>query len=63
MTKRYIHTVDDAGITDAAGFKAVADSNPLQYPVGGQYVLVNGVLLTITANSGTAVTVGTVTIV
>jgi hypothetical protein len=62
MGKRYIHTVDDTGITNAAGLKAVADTNPAMYPVGAMYVLTNGVLLIVTANSGTAVTFGTVTV-
>ena len=62
MSKRYIHTIDDDTIEDAAGLKAVADENPLQYPVGGLYVAANGVLLQVTANDGSAVTVGTVTV-
>jgi hypothetical protein len=62
MSKRYIHTVDDVGIATAANLKTVADTNPAAYPVGGIYVLTNGVVLVITANSGTAVTVGTVTV-
>ena len=62
MSKRYIHTVDDPAITTAALFKALADENPASYPVGGLYVLANGTYLAITANSGTAVTVGEVTV-
>lgn len=62
MSKRYIHTVSDATITNAAGLKAVADTNPDAYPVGGIYVLTNGVALIVTANSGTAVTFGTFTV-
>ncbi len=63
MSKRYIHTVDDAAITTAAGLKAVADLNPAMYPVGALYVLTNGVLLLVTVNDGAAVTFGTVTVV
>lgn len=63
MSKRYVHAVEDTGITNAAGLKAVADTNPGAYPVGGLYVLTNGVLLIVTANSGSAVTLGTVTVV
>lgn len=63
MSKRYIHTVDDTSITNAAGLKAVADTNPKAYPVGAHYVLTNGVILAVTANDGSAVTIGTVTVV
>ena len=62
MGKRYIHTVDDAAITTGILFKASAEENPGQYPVGGLYVLANGVLLQISANDGTTVTVQTVTV-
>ena len=62
MSKRYIHTVDDVAITNAAELKAIADQNPSSYPVGAMYVLVSGVFLAVTANTGTAVTVGTVTV-
>lgn len=63
MSKRYISTIDDPSIVTAANLKALADTNPAMYPVGGQYVTVLGVLLTVTANTGTVVTVGTVTVV
>ena len=62
MSKRYIHLVDDETITDAAGLKAVADANPDAYPVGAHYSLQNGVQLVVTANDGSAVTIGTVTV-
>ena len=62
MAKRYIHKVDNASITNAAGLKAVADTQPKNYPVGSIYVLDNGVLLMVTANTGTAVTFGTFTV-
>ena len=62
MSKAYIHRVHDAAITNAAGLKAVADTNPAAYPVGEVYALTNGVLLVVTANTGTAVTFGTVTV-
>jgi hypothetical protein len=61
MSKRYLHYVDDAAITTAAQLKAVADTNPAEYLVGGIYALPNGVLCNITANSGTAVTILTIT--
>lgn len=61
MSKRYIHALEDDSITDAAGLKAIADTNPAVYPVGGIYVLTNGVYLVISANDGTAVTVLTIT--
>ena len=54
MSKAYIHSVDDDTITDAAGLKAVADTNPAAYKVNGLYGLVNGVLLVVTANDGSA---------
>ena len=62
MGKRYIHTVDDTEITTGILFKAAAEENPTQYPVGGLYVLANGVLLQISANDGETVTVQTVTV-
>lgn len=63
MSKRYVHTVDNAAATDAATFKTlVADENPLSYPVGALYVLLNGVMLIVTANDGTSVTIGTITV-
>jgi hypothetical protein len=62
MGKRYIHTVDDAGVTNAATFKTMADKNPTAYPKGGIYALANGVLIVVTANSGSAVTAGTITV-
>jgi hypothetical protein len=61
MSKRYIHGVEDVAITNAAELKAVADTNPSAYLVGGLYSLPNGVLCIVSANSGTAVTVLTVT--
>ena len=62
MSKRYIHTVDDAEVTTGILFKALAEDNPTQYPVGGVYILQNGVMLVVTANTGTVVTVSTVTV-
>ena len=62
MSKRYIHTVDDAGITTGILFKAMAEENATQYPVGGIYILENGTMLVVTANTGTVVTVSTVTV-
>ena len=62
MSKRYIHTVDDAGITTGILFKAMAEENATQYPLGGVYILQNGVMLVVTVNDGTTVTVSTVTV-
>ena len=63
MAKRYIHTVDNPLITDAATFKTEADKNPKQYPVGAHYSLLNGVQLVVTDNTGGLITVGTITVV
>ena len=60
--KLYIHKLADAAIVTAANLKTVADTNPSQYPVGAEYVTVAGVRLVITANTGSAVTVKTVTV-
>ena len=59
--KKYIHGVDDVAITTAAELKAVADTNPAAYPIGGIYALQNGVLVVVTANDGAAVTILTIT--
>ena len=61
MSKRYISLVEDDTIVDAAGLKALADTNPLAYPVGAHYSLLNGVQLVVTANNGTQVTILTIT--
>lgn len=63
MSKRYVHQVADPAIVDAAGLKALADTNPTAYPVGALYALQNGVLCLVTVNDGTAVTVVTVQVV
>ena len=62
MSKRYVHLVDDATITTGALLKASAELNPLQYPVGGIYMLLNGLMCQIKVNDGTTVTVNTVTV-
>lgn len=62
MSKRYIHVVDDAAITTEIALKALMDANPANYPVGGCYVLQNGLVIFVTTNNGTAVTLGTVTV-
>ena len=62
MSKRYVHLVDDAAITTGALLKALAETNPDAYLVGGIYMLLNGLICTITVNDGTTVTVSTVTV-
>jgi len=62
MSKRYIHLVDNSDITTGILFKALAETNPDAYPVGGIYMLLNGVMLVVTVNDGTTVTVSTVTV-
>ena len=62
MSKRFVHTVDDAAITTGALLKAAAELNPAQYPIGGHYMLLNGLFCVIQVNDGTTVTVGTVTV-
>jgi len=61
MSKRYIHLRED--LANLAALQAAADANPLAYPKGGQYMLADGALCTVTANDGTTVTIGTVTVV
>ena len=61
MSKRYIELVDDSDITTGILLKALAETNPDAYPVGGAYILLNGTLCTIKVNDGTTVTVNTVT--
>jgi hypothetical protein len=61
MSKRYLHYVDNVAVTNAAELKAIADTNPAEYPVGGIYALPNGVLCNVTANDGSAVTISTIT--
>ena len=57
MSKGYTHVLDDTTITDGAGLKALADTNPAAYPVGGIYVLTNGLYFGVSVNDGAAVTV------
>ena len=67
MAKRYIEAVYDTTITSAVTLKALMDTAPENYPIGGMYVIAHtgtgtGLLFIVTANSGTAVTLGTVTV-
>ena len=62
MSKRYVHQVNDVTITTGALLKAEAELNPDQYPIGGHYMLLNGLFCIIQVNDGTTVTVGTVTV-
>ena len=62
MSKRYVHQVNDAAITTGAELKTAAELNPSQYPIGGHYMLLNGLFCIIQVNDGTTVTVGTVTV-
>jgi hypothetical protein len=62
MSKRYIHLVDDDAITTGALLKAMMETNPTAYPVGGHYALLNGLQCVVQVNDGTTVTVGTVTV-
>ena len=62
MSKRYVHLVDNAAITTGALLKTAAELNPSQYPVGGIYMLLNGLMCQIKVNDGTTVTVNTVTV-
>ena len=62
MSKRYIHLVDNSAITTGALLKTLAETNPDAYPVGGIYMLLNGLMCQIKANDGTTVTVNTVTV-
>ena len=67
MAKAYVHRVLDTNITSAVTLKALMDTAPANYPIGGIYVIGHsgtgsGLAFIVTANSGTAVTLGTITV-
>ena len=61
MSKRYIHYRAD--LANLAAVQAEANSNPGAFPVGKHIVPADGAVIVVTANDGTTVTLGTVTVV
>ena len=61
MSKEYIHVRPD--LANTAALAAESTANPAAFALGGIWVTANGVVHVVTANDGTTVTWGTVTVV
>jgi hypothetical protein len=59
--KAYIHVRPD--LADTAALAAEGTANPAAFPLGGIWVTADGAAHLVTANDGTTVTWGTITVV